>query len=139
MIQENQVLIHRRGQGGELICIQCPIGCRLTVTKAEDGEIVVEGNQCVNGERYAKEELSDPRRIVTGTCAVLNGEVPRLPVRSVAGVPVDEVPRFLHAMYDLRPHAPVACGDLLAENVGDTGIALVATMSVGGGQVSESA
>ena len=38
----------------ELICINCPLGCGLTVT-LKDAEVVkVEGNTCPKGEAYGK-------------------------------------------------------------------------------------
>ena len=48
-----------------LICIRCPIGCCLTVTKQKSGKVKVEGNRCPRGEEYGKQEVTDPRRIVT--------------------------------------------------------------------------
>ena len=42
----------------ELICINCPLGCGLTVT-LKDGDVVkVEGNTCPKGEAYGKNVYS---------------------------------------------------------------------------------
>ena len=131
MIAENQRLIRVRTDGDELTCIVCPIGCRFTVTHAEDGSIRTSGNKCRRGEEYAREEYSDPRRVVTGTCAIDGGEWIRLPVRSSGGVPVDQVIEFLNALYELRIDAPIARGDVVAHDLGGSGIDLLATMSVG--------
>ncbi len=35
----------------EMICISCPLGCRLLVERDGD-KIVVTGNLCKRGERY---------------------------------------------------------------------------------------
>ena len=41
-----------------LICINCPLGCPLTVT-LEGGEVkTVSGNTCPRGEAYARKELT---------------------------------------------------------------------------------
>lgn len=130
MIAENQRLVRVRDTDDELTCIVCPIGCHLTVNRTEDGSLEVSGNRCKRGVAYAEEEFRDPRRMVTGTCAVTHGSFFRLPVRSSESVPVDQIPAFLNAMYELRVPAPVSRGDCVAENVADTGIDLVATMSV---------
>ena len=62
-----------------LICINCPLGCPLTVSM-EDGEVKkVEGNTCPRGEAYAKKELTNPTRIVTSTVKVKGGRLARLP------------------------------------------------------------
>ena len=61
-----------------LICINCPLGCPLTVT-LENGEVKkVEGNTCPRGEAYAKKELTNPTRIVTSTVKVKGGKLVRL-------------------------------------------------------------
>jgi CxxC motif-containing protein len=130
MIAENQRLVRLRDTDDELTCIVCPIGCRLTVDRNDDGSLEVSGNRCKRGVAYAEEEFRDPRRMVTGTCAVEHGTFFRLPVRSSEGVPVDQIPAFLNAMYELRLAAPVNRGDTVAANLGETGIDLVATMSV---------
>ena len=54
----------------ELICIGCPMGCRLTA-EIEDGAVThVTGNTCRRGEEYAKKECVAPMRTVTGTVAL---------------------------------------------------------------------
>lgn len=58
-----------------LTCIRCPIGCSLTVSKDRSGKIKVEGNRCPRGEEYGKQELTDPRRIVTTIKQTKNGTI----------------------------------------------------------------
>ena len=44
----------------KLICISCPIGCRLTAVREEgSGEWSVSGNRCPRGRVYAQNELTD--------------------------------------------------------------------------------
>ena len=51
----------------KLICINCPLGCSLTVT-LNGGEVIrVAGNTCPRGEAYGRKECTHPTRIVTGT------------------------------------------------------------------------
>ncbi len=130
MIAENQRLIRVKEAGDRLTCIVCPIGCSIEVEQAEDGSIEVSGNRCRRGEAYAREEFSDPRRIITGTCAVDGGEWVRVPVRSSDGVPIESIERFLNAMYELRLHVPIDRGVTLARDLGGTGVDLIATMTV---------
>lgn len=130
MIAENQRLIKVRDRDDEMTCIVCPIGCRLTVHRRDDGSLDVSGNRCKRGAAYAEEEFRDPRRMVTGTVAVAGGRVHRLPVKSSASVPVNLIPKFLNAMYELRVSAPVERGTVLAEDLAGTSLNLIATMSV---------
>lgn len=127
MIAENQKLIRVRRDEPERTCIVCPIGCQLTITVNEDDTISVSGNRCRRGEEYAQEEYRDPRRIVTATAAISGGTLLRMPVRSSAGVPVEDLASFLNAVYELRLEAPVTRGTVVAENVADTGVDLIAT------------
>ena len=129
MIAENQRLIRIRENGDTMTCIVCPIGCRLVVDRSGDA-LKVTGGKCRRGEEYAREEFSDPRRLVTGTCAIADGPVFRLPVRSSRPVPVDRIGAFLNAMYQVQLEAPVERGTVVATDLGGTGIDLLAAMTV---------
>jgi L-serine dehydratase len=62
----------------ELICINCPLGCPLTVT-LEDGVVTsVTGNTCKRGEVYGRKEVTDPTRIVTTSVPVVGGDAERM-------------------------------------------------------------
>jgi len=51
----------------KMVCISCPLGCRLTVTWSEGSEVTVKGNRCAKGESYAREEILAPaQRAHTG-------------------------------------------------------------------------
>ena len=54
-----------------LICVTCPMGCALEVAVAGDRVLAVEGHGCKRGVAYAADEISDPRRVVTTTVAVM--------------------------------------------------------------------
>ena len=54
----------------EMICIVCPMGCRMTAEQGEDGEIRVTGNTCKRGERHAKAEFTCPMRRLTTTVKI---------------------------------------------------------------------
>ena len=55
----------------ELTCINCPMGCRITVTMEGDDIIAVEGNTCKRGFVYACNEVKSPVRTVTTSQAGL--------------------------------------------------------------------
>ena len=132
MIQEHQKLIRTRSGDTELICIVCPIGCHMTVDRTGGDTVKVQGNRCRRGQAYAEEEFSNPRRVVTATASIRGGISPRLPVRSSSPVPVDRVAAFLAEVYRLQLESPVRRGDVIAENLADTGVHLLASMSVSG-------
>ena len=56
-----------------LTCINCPMGCPLTIEMEGEQVIQVSGNTCKRGEIYARKEVTNPTRIVTTTVKVTNG------------------------------------------------------------------
>ena len=72
----------------KLICIMCPMGCELNVTKEKSGNIKVTGNTCVRGEIYGKEEVTAPKRMLTALVRTSKGV---LPVKTTKLIPKDKV------------------------------------------------
>lgn len=111
----------------ELICIGCPLGCNLTV-EMDGGQVVsVNGNTCKRGDDYARKELTDPRRIVTSTVPVAGGNLPVVSVKTATDIPKNKIRECLLALEGVTLAAPVQIGDVIVENVADTGVDVVAT------------
>ena len=114
----------------ELICIGCPLGCNLTV-EMDGGQVVsVNGNTCKRGDDYARKELTDPRRIVTSTVPVAGGNLPVVSVKTVSDIPKEKIRECLCALKGVTLTAPVQIGDVIVENVADTGVDVIATKSI---------
>ena len=95
----------------ELTCIVCPIGCTLTATQNENGEIVsVTGNTCVRGKTYAENELLHPVRTLTTTVAV-KGSCKPLPVKTDAPIPKDKLFDAMQIVNALGGESPGRSGD----------------------------
>ncbi len=125
----------------ELVCISCPVGCRIEAVRHEDGSVTVTGNQCPKGEDYAREEITAPKRIVTTTVALAadgNGvpdesglsPVSRVPVRTDLPLPVEKIDALLSRLYTLRLETPVRRGDVIIDNFENTGVRVIASLSV---------
>lgn len=114
----------------ELICIGCPLGCNLTV-EMDGGQVVsVNGNTCKRGDDYARKELTDPRRIVTSTVPVAGGNLPVVSVKTASDIPKGKIRECLCALKGVTITAPVQIGDVIVENVADTGVDVIATKSI---------
>ena len=114
----------------ELICIGCPLGCNLTV-EMDGGQVVsVNGNTCKRGDDYARKELTDPRRIVTSTVPVAGGNLPVVSVKTASDIPKGKIRECLCALKGVTLTAPVQIGDVIVENVADTGVDGIATKSI---------
>lgn len=112
----------------ELICINCPLGCQLTVT-LEDGAVTsVTGNTCKRGDVYARKEVTDPTRIVTTSVPVDGSATERMvSVKTASDIPKGRIFDVMDALRGVRATAPVQIGDVILANVCDTGVDVVAT------------
>ena len=113
----------------ELTCIQCPIGCALTVTI--DGDAVhVTGNSCPRGEAYGKKEVTAPTRTVTSTARVRGGELPRVSVKTRTDIPKEAIFPVMEAIRALELDAPIQIGQTVLPDAAGTGVDIIATKSV---------
>ncbi|MDR1793974.1 MAG: DUF1667 domain-containing protein [Erysipelotrichaceae bacterium] len=111
----------------ELICIICPRGCHLSVEVKDKTVTSVKGNACPRGEAYAKKELLAPARTLTTTMKVEGGQTPLVSVKSQGEIPKELMICAVQYLDTLTLKAPVLVGQVLVENLLDTGIAVVAT------------
>ncbi len=113
----------------KLTCIQCPLGCDLTVSM-ENGEVkAVSGQSCRRGEVYAKKEITAPTRTVTSTVALIGGVLPVIAVKTKSDIPKDKIFDCMKVINESCVSAPVSVGDVVVKNICDTGVDLVATAS----------
>jgi CxxC motif-containing protein len=114
----------------ELVCITCPLGCRLSVEKMGETDLRVTGNRCARGEAYAREEYLSPKRVVTATCSAVGQGAHRIPCRTTAAFPKERIPELLAAVYALKVEKPVKRGDILLGNVLGEGMDLIVTRTM---------
>lgn len=112
----------------DLICIACPIGCHLRVD-LKNGYAVT-GNQCKRGEAYGKKELTNPTRIITSTVIIKNAKFSRLPVKTDGEIPKDLIFDVMALLNDVTVVSPITMGDVILQNVCNTGKDIVATRSM---------
>jgi len=114
----------------ELTCINCPMGCRVTVN-IEDGKITdISGNTCKRGEIYARAEVTAPVRTVTTTIMVEGGIADRVSCKTKEPVPKEKIFDVMNEIASASCKAPVKIGDILLQNCAGTGVQVVATKSV---------
>ena len=110
----------------ELTCIVCPRGCNLLVKFNTDGSISeISGNACKRGIEYAKNECTHPKRTVTSTVRCADGRI--IAVKTADSVPKESVFEVMREINLARPEGKISVGDVLIENVANTGVAVVAT------------
>lgn len=112
----------------KLICIACPIGCHLEIDVEKDYKVT--GNLCKRGEVYGKKELTNPTRIVTSTIIIKGAIYKRLPVKTNGEIPKAKIFDVMEAINKVSATSPVRMGDIIIENVCNTGINIVASRSM---------
>lgn len=116
-----------------LTCINCPMGCALSVEMNGDEILSVSGNTCNRGDAYARKEMTNPTRIVTSTVRVSGGKSDMVSVKTREDIPKGKIFECVQALKDVCVQAPVRIGDVVAANIADTGIDVVATRNVAKG------
>jgi CxxC motif-containing protein len=107
----------------ELICITCPKGCHLKVD--ENNDFAVTGNSCPRGAEYGKNELKNPVRVLTSTVRTTSKEYPRCPVKTKGAIPKDKMFETMSLLDNITLTPPIKLGDIVIENILNTGINLV--------------
>ena len=114
----------------KITCIICPIGCKINVKT--DGSFceILSGNKCKRGVEYARYETLDPKRMLTTSVLVNNGDWPLVSVKSSKPVPKDKIFSILKEIQKTKIDAPITMGQIIINNVANTGINIVATKTV---------
>ncbi|MBB6714482.1 DUF1667 domain-containing protein [Clostridium gasigenes] len=114
----------------ELTCIGCPIGCALTVELEGTEVLSVKGNTCKIGETYGKKECTNPTRVVTSSVLVTGGKNEIVPVKTQQDIPKNMIYDCVAALKNVVVKAPISIGDVVLENVLNTGVNIIATKDV---------
>ncbi len=112
----------------ELTCIQCPMGCAITV-EMDGGEVVnITGYTCNRGKIYAGKEVTNTTRTVTSSVRVTgSAKEDMVSVKTKTDIPKSKVFECAKALKGVTVQAPVHIGDVIVRDVAGTGVDVVAT------------
>ena len=114
----------------EIVCILCPMSCKISV-EIDDSEVVkVENSGCKLGQDYSIQEIKFPMRDFFSTVRVEGGRIPVLSVRSTKPVPKNMLKTCASELAKIVVPAPIRLGDMIVENILNLGVDIVATKSV---------
>lgn len=113
----------------ELVCINCPRGCHLTVEKIND-QIKVTGNACPRGETYAINEMTNPLRTLTSTVKIDSKFEQCLPVITSNQIPKSKIMDVMVALKGISVKAPVKINDVIIENVCGLNVNIISSKTV---------
>ena len=113
----------------ELVCIECPNGCRLTVD-GEGESLKVTGNRCKRGLDFAVSEMTCPMRTLCSTVKTAFAAAPVLPVRVSGEIPKSKVFDVMRELDKLTVSSPLKRGDTVIADVLGLGVDVMATSSL---------
>lgn len=114
----------------ELICIECPKGCVLSVDIENCRVVKVSGSECPKGEKYAVSEIEDPKRILTSTVLTQGLSLKMLPVRTDRPIPKSRIFEAMNEIRKIKINKAVNAGDIILENLLGIEINLIVTRDV---------
>lgn len=107
-----------------MTCILCPRGCTLAVSD----DLIVTGNTCPRGEKYAIDECTHPMRTVTATVRVANRSNVMLSVKTEQPVPKENMMDVMATLRSITVTAPVARDAVIVSDI--LGTKIIATQKV---------
>ncbi len=100
-----------------LTCIECPIGCELCV-ELDGGKVnSVTGNGCARGKMYAQNEVICPKRVLTTTVRLSDGQV--VAVKTDKPIKKANQMALMALINALRVDGPLKIGDIIVKNLED--------------------
>ena len=116
----------------KMTCIECPQSCALTVDGENCRFISVSGNQCPKGEAYAKTEIENPLRILTGVVVTRGLALKMIPVRTDKPIPKAKIIEAAAQLRKMRMEKSPRIGDIIVSDFMGLKVNLIATRDVDG-------
>lgn len=113
-----------------ITCTVCPQGCEIEAEYTGAADIVVKGNSCPRGERYAKDECLAPKRVFTSSVRIDAPGRRMLPVRTKDPVPKEMLIPCAEAIRLIQMKGHVNVGDVIQKDFLGTGTDLIASMTL---------
>jgi CxxC motif-containing protein len=115
----------------EMICIICPMSCRLEIDMDDQGQVLnVTGNACNRGDVYARKELTNPTRMLTSTVKISGAMYDRLPVITSSDIPKGMMFEVMKALAHVEVVAPIKMDEVIVKNVCGLDVDIIASRSM---------
>ena len=114
----------------EFTCIICPNGCLIKVEYEGTNIKNIKGDECPKGKDYVKNEITNPLRVFTGSVLVENGDFSLVGVKTPVPIPKKYLKKVGEITRRIKVEAPVTIGQIVAYNLLNENIDLVATRKI---------
>ena len=101
----------------KITCIECPMGCEITVCVTDGKVTSVTGNTCPRGKLYAENEVTCPKRVLTTT--VMSDKGLLVPVKTDAPVKKQDLFTLMQKINGMTVTLPVKIGDVILTDFAD--------------------
>jgi len=110
-----------------LICIECPVGCHITVCMEKNRAVKITGNKCPKGEKYALSEIQNPVRVLTTSVLAEGMPFKLVPVKTDSPIPKARLIEAMREVKKIKLDRPMHVGDVVVPNFLGTNANLVVT------------
>ncbi len=114
----------------EFVCIICPNGCRIKVDYEGTNIKNIKGDECPKGKDYVENESTNPLRVFTGSVLVENGDFSLVSVKTSVPIPKKYLKKVGEITRRIKVEAPVIIGQVVATNLLNENIDLIATRKI---------
>jgi len=114
----------------QFVCIICPNSCQLKVEYTGKKIMEIKGAQCDKGKEFVKNEITNPLRVFLGSVKVIRGDFRLLSVKSATPIPKKYLKIIGKMTHALKVDAPVEIGQVIAKNLLNENIDLIATRKI---------
>ena len=116
----------------EHVCTLCPVHCTLSIEQsASDGQIKnIYGIRCSRGYEYINQSYKEQQCMLPTSVRVHSDVQNRLPVNSDAPLPKTAVSEAMMIIRTVEVMPPVNAGEIIIENILNTGVNIISTKSV---------
>ncbi len=114
----------------EFICIICPSGCQISVKYEGTNIKNIKGDECPKGKDYVKNEITNPLRVFTGSVLVEKGDFSLVSVKTPSPIPKKYLEKVGEITRQIKVEAPVEIGQIVASNLLNENIDLIATRKI---------
>ncbi len=114
----------------EFTCIICPNGCQIKVEYEGTNIKDISGDECPKGKDYITNEITNPLRVFTGSVLVTEGDFSLVSVKTPSPIPKKYLKKVGEITRQIKVEAPVEIGQIVASNLLNENIDLVATREI---------
>ena len=101
----------------KITCIECPMGCEISVSLLDGKVVSITGNTCPRGKFYAENEVTCPKRVLTTTVKSDRGVL--VPVKTDAPVKKQDLFSLMKKINGMIVTLPVKIGDVICADFAD--------------------